>query len=166
MGQRQGHPCVRLASRCIGSLWRKGDRRNGRTRARLPRYPFRQRRSNGELSSRCVGQEEACRWHHIPRTGPEVDGRGCCCSVLDPGGLWWQRAGQGKRPGSHEPSGGSTSGTTVAQNGSTPKQGTGAAGEVAAAAKRAMQKYHLKAVLVKVTEGTEEVETLAMGEST
>src|SRR5215212_10444261 len=34
---------------------------------------------------------------------------------------------------------GSTSGTTVAQKGSTPKQGTGATGEVAAAAKRAME---------------------------
>src|SRR5919107_4936206 len=66
--------------------------------------------------------------------------------------------------GSGEPSGGSTSNTTVGQNGSTPKQGS-AAQEVAAAAKRAMEKYHLKAVLAKVTRGTEEVAILAMGES-
>jgi D-alanyl-D-alanine carboxypeptidase len=65
--------------------------------------------------------------------------------------------------GSGEPSGGSTSNTTVAQKGSTPKQGSDA--EVAAAAKRAMEKYHLKAVLVRVTKGTEEVATLVMGES-
>ena len=36
---------------------------------------------------------------------------------------------------------------------------------MAAATKRAMEKYHLKAVLVRVTKGTEEVATLAMGES-
>jgi D-alanyl-D-alanine carboxypeptidase len=66
--------------------------------------------------------------------------------------------------GSGEPSGGSTTNTTVGQKGSTPKQGS-AAEEVATAAKRAMEKYHLKAVLVRVTEGTEEVVTLAMGES-
>jgi D-alanyl-D-alanine carboxypeptidase len=66
--------------------------------------------------------------------------------------------------GSGEPSGGSTSNTTVAQKGSTPKQGSDAE-EVAAAAKRAMEKYHLKAVLVRVTKGTEEVATLVMGES-
>jgi CubicO group peptidase (beta-lactamase class C family) len=66
--------------------------------------------------------------------------------------------------GSGEPSGGSTSNTTVGQNGSTPKQGS-AAEEVAVAAKRAMEKYNLKAVLVRVTKGTEEVATLVMGES-
>jgi CubicO group peptidase (beta-lactamase class C family) len=58
---------------------------------------------------------------------------------------------------------GSTSESTVGQKGSTPKQGPGA--EVAEATKRAMEKYHLKAVLVRVTEGDEEVATLAMGES-
>jgi D-alanyl-D-alanine carboxypeptidase len=66
--------------------------------------------------------------------------------------------------GSGEPSGGSTSNTTVGQKGSTPKQGTDAQ-KVAAATTRAMEKYHLKAVLAKVTWGTEEVATLAMGES-
>jgi len=71
---------------------------------------------------------------------------------------------KGSASGSGEPSGGSTSGTTVAKHGSTPKQGPDAE-KVSAAAKRAMEKYHLKAVLVKVTEGTEEVATLAMGES-
>jgi D-alanyl-D-alanine carboxypeptidase len=61
---------------------------------------------------------------------------------------------------------GSTSESTVGQRSATPNQGPGAAaGEVAAAAKRAMEKYHLKAVLVRVTEGDEEVATLAMGES-
>ena len=43
---------------------------------------------------------------------------------------------QAKRSTSRQPSGGSTSGTTVAQNGSTPKQGHA---EVEAAAKRAME---------------------------
>ena len=61
---------------------------------------------------------------------------------------------------------GSTSESTVGQKSATPNQGSGAAAEeVAAAAKRAMEKYHLKAVLLKVIEGTEEVATLAMGES-
>jgi D-alanyl-D-alanine carboxypeptidase len=69
---------------------------------------------------------------------------------------------KGSTSGSRQPSGGSTSGTTVAQNGSTPKQGHA---EVEAAAKRAMEKYHLKALLARVTKGTEEVATLAMGES-
>jgi CubicO group peptidase (beta-lactamase class C family) len=67
---------------------------------------------------------------------------------------------------SGEPSGGSTSESTVGQKSATPTQGSGAeAGEVTAAAKRAMEKYHLKAVLARVTKGTEEVATLAMGES-
>ena len=67
--------------------------------------------------------------------------------------------------GSGEPSGGSTSNTTVSQKGSTPKQGPDAQ-KVAAAAKRAMEKYHLKAVLAKVTRGTEEVSTRARSLST
>jgi D-alanyl-D-alanine carboxypeptidase len=67
--------------------------------------------------------------------------------------------------GSSEPSGGSTNDATGAQNGSTSKQGPDAAEKVVVAAKRAMEKYHLKAVLLKVTEGTEEVATLAIGES-
>jgi D-alanyl-D-alanine carboxypeptidase len=71
---------------------------------------------------------------------------------------------KGSASGSGKPSGASTSGTTVAKHGSTPKQGPDAE-KVAKAAKRAMEKYHLKAVLAKVTEGTEEVATLAMGES-
>ena len=47
--------------------------------------------------------------------------------------------------------------------GTAPDQDTAA--KVAAATERAMEKYHLKAVLVRVTKGTEEVATLAMGES-
>jgi len=47
---------------------------------------------------------------------------------------------KGSTSGSREPSGGSTSNTTLGQKDSTPKQGPGA--EVAAA-KRAMEKYHL-----------------------
>src|SRR5215212_7687370 len=69
----------------------------------------------------------------------------------------------GKKDQGRGSTSGSTSDTTVGQKGSTPKQGLGA--EVAAAAKRAMEKYHLKAALVRVTKGTEEVATLAMGES-
>src|SRR5215208_1200906 len=61
-------------------------------------------------------------------------------------------------------SGGSTSETTVAKHASTPKQGPDAE-KVTAATKRAMEKYHLKAVLAKVTRGTGEVAILAMGES-
>jgi CubicO group peptidase (beta-lactamase class C family) len=54
--------------------------------------------------------------------------------------------------------------TTVGKKGSTSKQGPDAK-EVAAAAKRAMEKYHLKAILARVTKGTEELATVAMGES-
>src|SRR5829696_1335778 len=70
---------------------------------------------------------------------------------------------RGSTSGSRESSGGSTSKATVGQKGSTPKQGLGA--EVAAATERAMKENHLKAALVRVTTGTEEVATLAMGES-
>jgi D-alanyl-D-alanine carboxypeptidase len=72
--------------------------------------------------------------------------------------------GKDQANGSDSGSGGSTSETTVAKGGSTPKQGPDAE-KVAAAAKRAMEKYHLKAVLAKVTWGTGEVATVAMGES-
>src|SRR5918999_5399123 len=72
--------------------------------------------------------------------------------------------GKDQANGSTSGSGGSTSDTTVAKGDSTPKQGPEAQ-KVAAAAKRAMEKYHLKAVLAKVTRGTEEVATVAMGES-
>src|SRR5215212_8700481 len=72
--------------------------------------------------------------------------------------------GKERANGSDSGSGGSTSETTVAKGGSTPKQGPDAE-KVAAAAKRAMEKYYLKAVLAKVTRGTGEVATLAMGES-
>jgi D-alanyl-D-alanine carboxypeptidase len=70
---------------------------------------------------------------------------------------------RGSTSGSRESSGGSTSKATVGQKSSTPKQGLGA--EVAAATERAMKENHLKAALVRVTTGTEEVATLAMGES-
>src|SRR5215212_2146149 len=73
--------------------------------------------------------------------------------------------GKDRANGSDSGSGTSTtSETTVAKGGSTPKQGPDAE-KVAAAAKRAMEKYYLKAVLAKVTRGTGEVATLAMGES-
>jgi D-alanyl-D-alanine carboxypeptidase len=71
---------------------------------------------------------------------------------------------KGSSSGSRKPSATSTSDSTVAKHGSTPKQGPDAQ-KVAAAAKRAMEMYHLKAVLAKVTTGTGEVATLAMGES-
>ena len=71
---------------------------------------------------------------------------------------------KGGSSGSGQPSGASTSDTTVGKKGSTLEQGPDAE-EVAAAAKRAMEKYHLKAVLARVTEGTEEMATVAMGES-
>ena len=66
--------------------------------------------------------------------------------------------------GSRKSSGTSTSGTTVGKKGSTLEQGPDAE-KVAAAAKRAMEKYHLKAVLARVTKGTEVLATVAMGES-
>ena len=72
--------------------------------------------------------------------------------------------GKDQANGSTSGSDGSTSETTVAKGDSTPKQGPEAQ-KVAAAATRAMQKYHLKAVLAKVTWGTGEVATVAMGES-
>jgi D-alanyl-D-alanine carboxypeptidase len=72
--------------------------------------------------------------------------------------------GKERANGSDSGSGGSTSETTVAKHASTPKQGPDAE-KVTAAAKRAMEKYHLKAVLAKVTRGTGEVAILAMGES-
>jgi D-alanyl-D-alanine carboxypeptidase len=71
----------------------------------------------------------------------------------------------GGKEQARENTSGSTSESTLGQKSATPKQGSGAAGDVAAAAKRAMEKYHLKAVLAKVTKGTEEVATVAMGES-
>jgi D-alanyl-D-alanine carboxypeptidase len=92
-------------------------------------------------------------------------GAGAATASLALAGCGGKDRAKGSASGSGEPSGGSTSETTVAKHGSTPKQGPGAAGKVAAAAKRAMEKYHLKAGLVKVTEGNEEVATLAMGES-
>src|SRR5215213_6378149 len=72
--------------------------------------------------------------------------------------------GKERANGSDSGSGGSTSETTVAKHGSTPKQGPDAE-KVTAAAKRAMEKNHLKAVLAKITRGTGEVAILAMGES-
>jgi CubicO group peptidase (beta-lactamase class C family) len=95
-------------------------------------------------------------------------GAGVAAASLTLAGCGGGNEDQAKRSasGSSEPSGGSTSDTTVAQeDGSTPNQGTDAAGEVVAATKRAMEKYHLKAALVRVTEGTKEVATVAMGES-
>jgi CubicO group peptidase (beta-lactamase class C family) len=71
---------------------------------------------------------------------------------------------KGSSSGSGQPSGTSTSDTTVGKKGSTLEQGPDAK-EVAAAAKRAMEKYHLKAVLARVTKDTEELATVAMGES-
>ncbi len=72
---------------------------------------------------------------------------------------------KGSSSDSSKPSGGSTSDATVGKKkGSTLEQGPDAE-KVAEAAKRAMEKYHLKAVLAKVTTGTGEVATLAMGES-
>ena len=65
---------------------------------------------------------------------------------------------------SRKHSGTSTSDTTVGKKGSTLEQGADAE-KVAAAAKRAMEKYYLKAVLARVTKGTEELATVAMGES-
>jgi D-alanyl-D-alanine carboxypeptidase len=71
---------------------------------------------------------------------------------------------KGSSSGSGQPSGTSTSDTTVGKKGSTLEQGPDAE-EVAAAAKRTMEKYHLKAVLARVTKGAEELATVAMGES-
>ena len=97
-------------------------------------------------------------------------GAGAAAASLALAGCGGGNKGQarGSTSGSREPSGGSTSDTTsdttAGQIGSTPEQGPGVE-EVAVAAKRAMEKYHLKAVLARVTRGTEEVATLAMGES-
>ena len=60
--------------------------------------------------------------------------------------------GKDRANGRDSGSDGSTSETTLDKGGSTPNQGPEAE-KVAAAAKRAMEKYHLKAVLAKVTRG-------------
>ena len=91
-------------------------------------------------------------------------GAGAATASLALAGCGGKDQANGSDSGSRERSGGSTSDTTVAKGGSTPKQGPDAE-KVAAAAKRAMEKYHLKAVLAKVTRGTGEVATVAMGES-
>jgi CubicO group peptidase (beta-lactamase class C family) len=87
-------------------------------------------------------------------------GAGAATASLALAGCGGKDRANGSDSGSGEP----TSNTTVANGGSTPKQGSDAQ-KVAAAAKRAMEKYHLKAVLAKVTRGTGEVATVAMGES-
>ena len=94
----------------------------------------------------------------------KVMGAGAATASLALAGCGGKEQANGSDSGSRERSGTSTSETTVAKGGSTPKQGPEAE-QVAVAAKRAMEKYHLKAVLAKVTRGTEEVAILAMGES-
>ena len=91
-------------------------------------------------------------------------GAGAAAASLALAGCGSNDQAKGGSSGSSKPSGGSTSDATVGKKGSTLEQGPDAE-KVAAAAKRAMEKYHLKAVLAKVTKGTEEMATVAMGES-
>jgi D-alanyl-D-alanine carboxypeptidase len=91
-------------------------------------------------------------------------GAGAAAASLALAGCGSKDQAKGNSSGSHERSGSSTTEATVGKKGSTLEQGPDAE-KVAAAAKRAMQKYHLKAVLAKVTTGSGEVATLAMGES-
>ncbi len=91
-------------------------------------------------------------------------GAGAAAASLALAGCGSNDQAKGSSSGSGKPSGGSTTEATVAKKGSTLEQGPDAE-QVAAAAKRAMEKYHLKAVLAKVTKGTEELATVAMGES-
>jgi CubicO group peptidase (beta-lactamase class C family) len=91
-------------------------------------------------------------------------GAGAAAASLALAGCGSKDQAKGNSSGSSKPSGSSTTEATVGKRGSTLEQGPEAE-EVAAAAKRAMEKYHLKAVLAKVTKGSEEVATLAMGES-
>jgi D-alanyl-D-alanine carboxypeptidase len=91
-------------------------------------------------------------------------GAGAAAASLALAGCGSEDQAKGSSSGSGKPSGASKTEATVAKKGSTLEQGPNA-GEVAAAAKRAMEKYHLKAVLAKVTRGTEEMATVAMGES-
>jgi D-alanyl-D-alanine carboxypeptidase len=91
-------------------------------------------------------------------------GAGAAAASLALAGCGSKDQAKGTSSGSGKPSGSSTTETTVGKKGSTLEQGPDAE-EVAAAAKRAMEKYHLKAVLAKVTKGSEELATVAMGES-
>src|SRR5919107_3486945 len=85
-------------------------------------------------------------------------GAGAAATSLALAGCGSKDQAKGGSSGSSKPSGGSTSDATVAKKGSTLEQGPDAE-EVAAAAKRAIEKYHLKAVLAKVTKGTEVLAT-------
>ena len=91
-------------------------------------------------------------------------GAGAAAASLALAGCGSEDQAKGNSSGSRERSGSSTTEATVGKKGSTLEQGPDAE-TVAAAAKRAMEKYHLKAVLAKVTKGSEELATVAMGES-
>jgi D-alanyl-D-alanine carboxypeptidase len=91
-------------------------------------------------------------------------GAGAAAASLALAGCGSKDQAKGNSSGSREHSGASTTEATVGKKGSTLEQGPDAK-EVAAAAKRAMERYHLKAVLAKVTKGSEELATVAMGES-
>ena len=91
-------------------------------------------------------------------------GAGAAAASLALAGCGSKDQAKGNSSGSSKRSGSSTTEATVGKKGSTLEQGPDAE-KVAAAAKRAMEKYHLKAVLARVTKGTEEMATVAMGES-
>ena len=90
-------------------------------------------------------------------------GAGAAAASLGLAGCGSKDQAKGSSSGSSKPSGASTSDTTVGTKGSNLEQGADA--KEVAAAKRTMEKYHLKAVLARVTKGTEEMATVAMGES-
>jgi D-alanyl-D-alanine carboxypeptidase len=151
-------PCVKLARRCIGILWRNGE---------------------SALDTEVQYFHGISSGKDVPTTSPLLDtwartladgtvSRKQALKLMGAGAAAASLALAGCSGGKDQARGstsGSTSASTVGQKSSTPKQGPDAAEEVAAAVKRAMEKYHLKAALVRVTEGTEEVATLAMGES-
>ena len=146
----------------------KGLKRYGRTTEGPPLYPFyafRQRRTECEFSLARSAKGLANGTTMSRKQALKLMGAGAATASLALAGCGGKDQANGSDSGSRERSGGSTSDTMVAKGGSTPKQGPDAE-KVAAAAKRAMEKYHHEGdFLAKVTWGTGEVATLAMGES-
>jgi hypothetical protein len=79
------------------------------------------------------------------RRALKLMGAGAAAASLALAGCGSEDRAKGNSSGSSKPPGGSTTEATVGKKGSTLEQGPDA--EQVAAAKRAMEKYHLKAVL-------------------
>ena len=100
MGRRQAYPCVRLARRCIGSLWRKGESAMDAKDQDFLGMP------SGKVSRR-----QALKWMVAGAAAASFALAGC-------GGNKDQAKGESS--GSGQASGGSASNTAIGQKGSTP----------------------------------------------